>query len=79
MIPVQVKVGSKAVGTQALFDTGADGSFVNRRFINKHGIKQQALGRPITVQNVDGTKNKDGQITSTVQLPLLIGEQAQTE
>ena len=46
----------------ALLDSGATENFISHRTWEKLGIGRKELERPITVYNVDGTKNKKGQI-----------------
>ena len=64
----------KTIDTKALLDTGAGGKFIDQNFILAHGIKTRKLEKPITVYNVDGTKNKTGTITQYVDLNLRIGD-----
>ena len=63
----------KTIDTKALLDTGAGGKFIDQNFVLAHSIKTQKLEKPITVYNVDGTKNKTGTITRYVDLNLRIG------
>ena len=54
--------------TKALVDSGATGSFIDRDFVQRHGIATRRLSRPMAVLNVDGTHNEAGQITEVVDL-----------
>ena len=53
----------RTVKTKALLDTGAGGKFIDQNFVLEKGIRTRKLEKPITVYNVDGTKNKTGTIT----------------
>ncbi|THG95850.1 hypothetical protein EW145_g7892 [Phellinidium pouzarii] len=70
-IPVQVKVYGQTVLSNALIDSGAEGKFINSKFIAKHHIPVQKLIKPIPVHNVDGTPNQSGTITHYTLRPLL--------
>ena len=66
LLPISIlseKNKERTVETRALLDTGAGGKFIDQNFVLAHGIRTHALDTPITVYNVDGTKNKTGTIT----------------
>ena len=70
-----IKIESKRnkeriIETKALLDTGAGGKFIDQNFVLANGIRTHALETPITVYNVDGTKNKTGTITRYADLNL---------
>jgi len=59
-IPVQT---ARAMAKQtALLDSGATKNFISFCTWKQLGIGRQELNEPITVHNVDGTKNKKGKI-----------------
>ena len=58
--------------TQALLDSGCTGSCISRSFVETHHINTQKLIRPIPVYNADGTLNRDGAITETVELRMIV-------
>ena len=60
------------IETLALIDSGAGGKFINQNYVRKLGVKIQKLEQPLIAQNVDGTRNKKGEITSFVNLDLII-------
>ncbi|KAI5115419.1 hypothetical protein M0805_004368 [Coniferiporia weirii] len=62
-IPITMIVHDQNVSTNALIDSGAEGKFIDTKFIIKHRIPTKPLNRPIQVQNVDGTPNQHGTIT----------------
>ena len=64
----------RIIETKALLDTGAGGKFIDQNFVLANNIRTHALEKPITVYNVDGTKNKKGTITRYVDLNLRIGD-----
>ena len=57
--------------TQALLDSGCTGSCISRYCIETHHINTQKLICPIPVYN-DGTLNRDGAITETVKLRMIV-------
>ena len=66
LLPISIiseKNKEKIVETKALLDTGAGGKFIDQNFVLAHGIRTHALDTPITVYNMDRTKNKTGTIT----------------
>ena len=70
-IPVQIR-NNKNVKTLALIDSGAGGKFIDQNYVRKLGVKVQKLEQPLIARNVDGTRNKKGEITSFVNLNLII-------
>ena len=65
---------NKNVETLGLIDSRAGGKFIDQNYVRNTGFKIQTLERPIIAQNVDGTENKKGKITSFVDLELTINE-----
>ena len=65
---------NKNVETLGLIDSGAGRKFIDQNYIRNAGFKIQTIERPIIAQNVDGTENKKGKITSFVDLELTINE-----
>ncbi|THH00881.1 hypothetical protein EW145_g7016 [Phellinidium pouzarii] len=72
-IPVQVKAYGQTVLSNALIDSGAEGKFIDSKFVAKHRILVRKLVKPIPVHNVDGTPNQNGTITHYTLRPLLFG------
>jgi len=58
--------------TQALMDSGATGVLINTRFTKSKGFQTTTLARPIPVTNIDGTRNRTGDIMETCQMLLSI-------
>src|SRR5882724_11470536 len=58
--------------TQALVDSRATGVLINTKFTKNKGFMITPLTRSIPVTNIDGTKNKTGDITATCQVLLSI-------
>jgi len=71
---IMLTVGLKTVDTHtmidvdALLDSGATSLFINRELVQNNGIATRVLEHPITVYNIDGTKNKGGSITEEVTM-----------
>ena len=69
---VWMKVGLEKVDTHegvtvdALLDSRATGLFMNKEFVEKNGFRIEKLERPVKVMNVEGTHNKEGNITHEV-------------
>lgn len=66
----------QTVETKALVDSGAGGIFIDSTFIQEHKIPTTPLSSPIRVFNVDGSRNKQGQITHFTWAIMKVGEQA---
>ncbi|KAI5115279.1 hypothetical protein M0805_000711, partial [Coniferiporia weirii] len=62
-IPITMTIHNQNVSTNALIDSGAEGKFIDAKFVIKHRIPTRPLARPILVKNVDGTPNQHGTIT----------------
>ncbi|ESK81181.1 hypothetical protein Moror_2289 [Moniliophthora roreri MCA 2997] len=71
-IPLQYKVGTKIIETQALLDSGAGGRFISMALVKKLGRKWVQLPEKIKVFNVDGTPNKTTWISHMVELEFKI-------
>ena len=72
-IPISInKSESEIVETQGLLDSGAGGNFIDQIYVRNNKLKTKELARPLQARNVDGTKNKQGTITSCVDLELEI-------
>ena len=77
LLPISIsseKNKERIVETKALLDTGAGGKFIDQNFVLANGIWTSKLEKPITVYNVDGTKNKQGTITRYAGVNLQIGD-----
>ena len=61
---------NQTIETLGLIDSGAGGKFIDQNFARQHKFKIQPLDKPIVVQNVDGTENKQGKITHFINLKL---------
>ena len=53
---------------KVLIDSDATTNFLDRRVAKQLGFKPKKLEHPVPVKNVDGTPNKDGQLTHYVHL-----------
>ena len=69
---VDLSYTDQIVETLALIDSGAGGKFIDQNYVRKLGAKVQKLEQPLIARNVDGTRNKKGEITSFVNLDLVI-------
>ena len=73
---LDLHVGLKTTDTgakfhmHALVDSGATGSFIDRKFIVKNQIDTQWLSHPVPVLNINGTPNRAGQVAEVVDLIL---------
>lgn len=61
--------------TQALIDSGAGGTFLDKEFALKNKLALTPLNKPITVFNIDGTKNTAGSIDHCVWMKVQIGSE----
>ena len=81
LLPISIlseKNKERTVEIQALLDTRARGKFIDQNFVLAHGIRTHKLEKPITVYNVDGTKNKTGTITQYADVKLQVGDRTRT-
>src|SRR5258707_4203200 len=62
--------GVKSVAVEALVDSGAHTSFINRSFVQRNKIRTLKLRNPRPITNVDGTNNIAGAITHYVWIPI---------
>lgn len=73
-IPITLGGRHKSKEVTAMIDSGASTLFINKKFIEKHGVKTQKLKQPIAVYNIDGTPNRAGFITEMAVLTMTVGE-----
>jgi hypothetical protein len=59
---------------KVLIDSGATANFLDWRVAKRLGFKPKKLECPVPVKNVDGTPNKDGQLTHCIHLWVQLGE-----
>ena len=72
-IPISIETEDNIIiETLGLIDSGAGEQFIDQDYADKIGLKTQPLAKPLLAQNIDGMKNKLGQITSFVKLKLRI-------
>src|SRR5258708_5188288 len=62
-----LKVAAKA---RALIDSGATENFISPSFISRYNIPTHSLSKPKIVRNVDGTKNRNGNIEELVNFEI---------
>ena len=77
LLPVSISCKQsekKIIETKAFLDTGAGGKFIDQNFVWKNKLETRKLEKPITVYNMDGTKNKKGTIVKCVDVNLQIGD-----
>jgi hypothetical protein len=51
-----------------MIDSGAEGIFLNRKYVEKNRLECVRLQCPIPMFNIDGTLNKDGSIEETISV-----------
>ena len=72
-IRVTIVHKGKPIEVIALVDSGAEGNYMNDKFVLKHGIETHKLNPPIYVTNVDGTFNQQGIMTQAATVRMEIG------
>lgn len=77
-IPLLINSRVKRAERLALLDSGATQNFLHPSFIRHHKIETLKLEKPRTVRNVDGTKNKAGDITDYARLQVKTNGQQET-
>ena len=63
--------------TNALLDSGATGSCINKKFVKQNNILVQRLPIKMPVYNADGTLNADGSIEGFIKVRMVIGDHAE--
>jgi hypothetical protein len=58
----------RAWRARTIIDNGAEGIFLNRKYVEKSRLKCVRLQCPIFMFNIDGTLNKDGSIKETISV-----------
>ena len=72
-IAVRIVNNGRQIDAQAILDSGAEGVYCNKAFIEKHNIPTHSLALPIYARNVDGTLNKQGVICHAAILQMEMG------
>jgi len=70
--PCKLRGDGVIVEATALIDCGADGVFMHKKFASKNKISLKALETPIICRNVDGTLNREGNITHMASMEISI-------
>ena len=72
IIPIELETTdtTSRLTVQALIDSGATGTFIDKDFVHERGINTRTLSQPIAVFNVDGSANEAGEISEVVDLVL---------
>ncbi|ESK81689.1 hypothetical protein Moror_15853 [Moniliophthora roreri MCA 2997] len=73
-IPLQYKVGTQIIETQALLDSGVGGQFISTALARKLGKRWIQLPEKIKVFNINGTPNKTAWISHVVELEFRIAD-----
>ena len=72
-IPVQIVSEEGKTDAKALLDNGAEGIYINAKYIKKHQFPLQDLKVPIYPCNIDGTPNKNSAIHHAAILRMEMG------
>src|SRR5688500_6260349 len=65
--------GRKTIETQALIDSRAGRQFIDKNLLLHHDIRTKPIKHPTSLFNVDGTPNKNPQITHHVDIAISTG------
>ena len=77
-LAVTLWVYGKKVQVEALVDSGATTSFINKSVVESNNLVTNKLAHPYDVYNADGTSNKQGQIKYGVRSYVEIGSHKST-
>ena len=72
-IKVRIVNNGRQIDAYAILDSGAEGVYCNKSFIDKHKIPTHTLEHPVYARNVDGTLNKHGIIRHAAILRMEMG------
>jgi hypothetical protein len=74
---IQIKVwiinNGRQIDAYAILDSGAEGVYCNKSFIDKYKIPTHTLEHPVYARNVNGTLNKYGIIRHAAILQMKMG------
>ena len=73
--PTQVLLGRKTVDTLSLIDSGAGLDLIDKTLIKNWCLPRRKLKKPLSIQNRDGSINKNKKITDYVKLDAIIDQQ----
>jgi hypothetical protein len=72
-IPIELVGKNCTQKIAAMVDCGASSPFLSERFVKQHHVLTKPLPSPITLYNIDMTKNKAGTITHSAELEVRTG------
>ena len=79
-IPVSITCEDRTVKTNALINSGAEGLFIDKSFMQQSKLPLLPISHPISVFNVNGTPNVNRTITHKVTGDLVIaGDKQKSE
>jgi hypothetical protein len=78
-IKVQIVNNGRQIDAHAILDSGAEGIYYNKSFIDKHKIPTHTLEHPVYARNVDGTINKHRIIHHAAILQMEMGTKHQED
>src|SRR5713226_9950977 len=67
---VQMFTSKVVAEARALIDSGTTENFISPSFISRYSIPTHSLSKPKIVRNVDGTKNRNGNIEELVNFEI---------
>ncbi len=73
-IEAVLKGRNRSASVAAMVDCGATALFIDRKFVERHKIHMHSLHSVIPLYNIDGSKNRAGEISRLACLRLRIGE-----
>lgn len=72
-ISITLSGKNKSKDITAMIDSGVSTVFINKKFVEKHGIQTWKLIKPIEVLNIDGTRNRAGFIMKMAIVTMAVG------
>lgn len=72
-VPLSILQKEQIVKEAALLDSRAQDQFIDETLATKLKLEKQKLNQEITVQNADGTENKNGKVTEYTWVRVTIG------
>ena len=75
-VTVTLQGRNRSAVVVAMVDSGATALFISERFVRKNRIRTCPLQREIPLYNIDGSKNRNGEITRFASLQLCVGGQS---
>ena len=77
MVTIENISNHNQIEMQALLDSGATGSCINKSFVEKHGLMVKKLPIKIPIYNANGTLNNNGSVEGFTEVRMTVGDHSE--